>query len=144
MTPEAGQDSITYRRDAPLDLDRFIALYRASTLAERRPADDREVMRQMMENASLTITAWDGDELVGIARTLTDFGHAAYLADLAVAQTHQKRGIGLRLVEETRAALGPKCMLVLLAAPAANNYYPRIGFRHHPRAWFMPGSESGG
>ena len=82
---------IEYRRDATLDLDRFIALFRDSTLAERRPVDDREVMRQMMENASLTITAWDGDALVGIARTLTDFAHAAYLADLAL---HARAAVG--------------------------------------------------
>ena len=28
-------------------------------------------------------------------------------------------------------------MIVLLAAPAANDYYPRIGFEHHPRAWVL-------
>lgn len=132
---------IDYHRDVPLDLDRFIALYRASTLAERRPADDRDLMRQMKDNASLTITAWDGDALVGIARTLTDFGYAAYLADLAVAQTHQRRGIGKRLIEETRSALGPKCMIVLLAAPAANEYYAPLGFSRTDRAWILRGED---
>ncbi|MGD8375503.1 MAG: GNAT family N-acetyltransferase, partial [Acidobacteriota bacterium] len=103
---------VRYLRDEVLDLDAFIALYRSSTLAERRPAGDRGIMRRMMENADLTITARDGDDLVGIARTLTDFGYVAYLADLAVAASHQRRGIGRRLIEETRAALGPRCMLV--------------------------------
>ncbi|MGD8376289.1 MAG: GNAT family N-acetyltransferase, partial [Acidobacteriota bacterium] len=69
----------------------------------------------------------------------TDFGYVAYLADLAVAASHQRRGIGRRLIEETRAALGPRCMLVLLAAPAAADYYRRVGFTHHPRAWVLPG-----
>lgn len=132
---------IAYRRDVTIDLDRFIALFRDSTLAERRPVDDREVMRQMMENASLTITAWDGDALVGIARTLTDFAHAAYLADLAVARSHQHQGIGRRLIEQTQAALGPRCMLVLLSAPAANEFYPKIGFSHNPRAWVLGAGE---
>lgn len=35
-------------------------------------------------DADITVTAWDGEMLVGIARTLTDFSYAAYLADLAV------------------------------------------------------------
>lgn len=135
------RESIEYRRDFPLDLDRFIELYRSSTLAERRPADDRDVMRQMMENADLTITAWDGDMLVGISRSLTDFGYAAYLSDLAVAGSYQGRGIGKRLIEETRAALGPKCRIVLLAAPAANEYYPKLGFTHNPRAWVLPAGD---
>jgi ribosomal protein S18 acetylase RimI-like enzyme len=133
--------AIEYRKDAKVDLDQFIGLYRESTLAERRPADDREVMRQMMENASLTITAWDGDALVGISRTLSDFCYVAYLSDLAVAKSHQHRGIGKRLIEETQAALGPRCMLVLLSAPAANEFYPKLGFSHNPRAWVLGAGE---
>ncbi len=130
--------AIRYQKNIPLDLDAFIELYRSSTLAERRPADDQDAMRQMMENADLTITAWEGDALIGIARTLTDFGYVAYLADLAVAKSHQQQGVGKRLVQETQAALGPKCMMVLLSAPDANNFYPHIGFDPHPRAWVLP------
>ncbi len=132
---------IRYKKNVRLELDQFTELYRSSTLAERRPADDPVVMRQMMENANLTITAWDGGDLVGIARTLTDFAFVAYLADLAVARSHQGRGIGRRLVEQTRAALGPKCLVVLLSAPDANAFYPHIGFSHHPRAWILPPEE---
>jgi len=134
--------AIQYKKNVSLDLDQFIALYRSSTLAERRPADDRQIMRQMMENADLIITAWEGDDLVGISRTLTDFGYVAYLADLAVAKSHQQQGIGKRLVQETQAALGSKCMVVLLSAPDANDFYPHIGFDHHPRAWVLPGGTS--
>jgi predicted N-acetyltransferase YhbS len=132
---------LEYRRDAPLALDQFIELYRASTLAERRPADDRETMRQMRDHASLTITAWDGEAPVGIARTLTDFGYVAYLADLAVAESHQGRGIGRRLIEETRSHLSSNCMIVLLAAPAASDYYPHLGFSHDDRCWILRGND---
>lgn len=134
----ARLERIEYERDVPVQLDDFIELYRSSTLAERRPAEDRSVMQQMRDEADLTITAWDGDLLVGISRTLTDWGYVAYLADLAVARSHQRMGIGRRLIEETRAALGPKCQIVLLAAPAAEEYYPRLGFTHNPRAWVLP------
>lgn len=129
--------SIRYLRDIPLELDAFIDLFQRSTLAARRPVDDRETMRRMLANGNLSITAWDGDQLVGLARTLTDFGHAAYLADLAVAVSHQRRGIGRALIAATRAALGPRCMLVLLSAPAANDFYPHLGFQPHPRAWTL-------
>jgi len=133
-----NNSAIRYKKNISLDFDQFIELYRSSTLAERRPADDRDVMRQMMENADLAITAWEEDTLIGISRTLTDFGFVAYLADLAVAKSHQQQGIGKRLVQETQAALGPKCMVVLLSAPDANEFYPHIGFDHHPRAWVLP------
>ena len=75
--------------------------------------------------------------MVGIARTLTDFSYVAYLADLAVDEQYQKRGIGKQLIEETKSHLNSECMIVLLAAPKANDYYQKIGFEHNPRAWTL-------
>lgn len=129
--------AIEYRLGNQLELDQFIELYRASTLGERRPIDDRGCMEQMLQNANLVVTAWDGALLVGVARTLTDFSYAAYLADLAVHKEYQRRGIGKALIEKTRAELGPRAMLILLAAPAAESYYPHVGFEHHPQAWVL-------
>ena len=93
----------------------------------------------MRDCANLVITAWDGDELVGIARSFTDFGYVTYLADLAVDAAYQKKGIGKRLVRKHGHAFEPTCKIVLLAAPKANEYYPRIGFSHNPRAWVLKG-----
>ena len=132
---------ITYKTGNDLDLDAVIDLYRASTLGERRPIDDRDRMAAMIRNANLVITAWDSGLLVGIARSLTDFCYVTYLSDLAVRVSHQKQGIGKELIRRTQAAAGPKAMLLLLAAPAAENYYPHIGFTHHPQAWMLtPGA----
>jgi hypothetical protein len=32
---------------------------------------------------------------------------------------------------------GPHTKIVLLAAPKAVDYYPHIGFTHHPQAWVL-------
>jgi predicted N-acetyltransferase YhbS len=128
---------ITFRSGKDLDLDQVIDLYRVSTLGARRPVDNRETMRKMVENADLIVTAWDEKRLVGIARTLTDFAYVAYLADLAVDQNYQNSGIGKQLIDETRNRLEPGCMITLLAAPGANAYYPKVGFEHNPRAWVL-------
>lgn len=129
--------SIEYRINVPLDVDTAIALYRASTLGERRPVDDRARMAKMLANANLTVTAWDGQQLVGIARSVTDWAYCCYLSDLAVHAEHQKGGIGKELIRATQAALDPEAKLILLAAPAAVGYYPRIGFEQHPSAWVV-------
>jgi GNAT superfamily N-acetyltransferase len=132
---------IQFRYGNNLDLDQVIDLYHASTLGERRPVDDAEIMADMIENANLVVTAWEGDLLVGIARTLTDFSYVGYLADLAVRQSHQLRGIGIQLIEKTREKMGPRSTLVLLAAPKAVDYYPKIGFTRHNSAWVLKASE---
>jgi len=133
--------NITYRTGNLSDLDAFIALFRESTLGQRRPVEDRSIMKGMMENATLTISAWDGETLVGIARTLTDFTYVAYLADLAVHVAYQGKGIGKELIQRTRESLGKNCFITLLAAPKANEYYPKLGFEHNPRAWMLKAPE---
>lgn len=132
---------LTYKLNTELDLDAAIDLYVSSTLGERRPVDDRACMAQMLGAADLTITAWDGDLLVGIARSLTDWCYCAYLADLAVRDTHQRQGIGKELIRRTQAELGPKAHIVLLAAPKAVDYYPHIGMEHHAAAWVLRGQQ---
>jgi predicted N-acetyltransferase YhbS len=128
---------ITYRQGNDLNLDQVIELYRASTLGERRPVDDRGRMQAMLANANLVVTAWDGELLVGISRSLSDFAYATYLSDLAVRLSHQRQGIGRELIRETRRYSGPAAYIVLLAAPKAVDYYPRIGFVAHPSGWIL-------
>jgi predicted N-acetyltransferase YhbS len=132
---------ISYRTGNDLDLDDVIELYVDSTLGERRPVADRSRMQRMLEHANLVVTAWDGPRLVGISRSLTDFVYATYLSDLAVRKSYQRAGIGRELVRLTREA-APRAMLILLAAPAAEKYYPHIGFEHHPQAWILRGGIS--
>jgi len=132
--------AITYRTGNNLDLDQVIALYRTSTLGERRPVDDRERMGRMIERANLVVTAWDGERLVGIARSLSDFCYATYLADLAVDAAYQKHGIGRELIRRTQE-LGGQANVILLAAPKAVDYYPRIGMTQHPSAWWLKPDE---
>jgi len=89
----------------------------------------------MLRHANLLCTAWDGPLLVGVARSLTDFSFCCYLSDLAVDEAYQKQGIGKVLVEVTRSKLSPDCKIILLAAPKAEGYYPKIGFTQHRSAW---------
>jgi predicted N-acetyltransferase YhbS len=128
---------IQYKTGNDLNLDAIIELYHASTLGERRPVDNRERMASMLRHANLVVTAWDGDLLVGISRALTDFSFVTYLSDLAVRRSHQKQGIGKELIKRTQALGGKDAKLLLLAAPAAEQYYPHVGFTRHPQAWML-------
>jgi ribosomal protein S18 acetylase RimI-like enzyme len=132
---------ITYRYGNALDLDQVIELYHASTLGVRRPVDNRETMADMLLHANLVVTAWESELLIGIARTLTDFSYVGYLADLAVRVSYQRQGIGLELIRKTRERMGAQSTLVLLAAPKAIDYYPKIGFTRHESAWILRADE---
>lgn len=95
----------------------------------------------MITNANLLVTAWDDQELVGAARSITDFHYACYLSDLAVHDAYQKCGIGRQLMALTREQLGPKCKLIAIAAPAADAYYEHVGFTNNRRCWVIEGHQ---
>jgi ribosomal protein S18 acetylase RimI-like enzyme len=80
---------------------------------------------------------WNKDALVGIARSVTDFYYCCYLSDLAVDRDFQRQGIGRELISRTQAELGNRCTIILLSAPKAVDYYPRIGMERHPQAWVL-------
>ncbi len=128
-------EDILYSSKDNITPEEFVQILRNSTLGERRPVDDMGCVRGMVAHADLVATARIAGKLVGVARSVTDFHYCCYLSDLAVDQAYQRRGIGKRLVDLTMEQLGPKCTLILLSAPAAIDYYPRIGFDHHPQAW---------
>jgi GNAT superfamily N-acetyltransferase len=120
----------------------FVDLLNRSTLAERRPVDDPKGIKAMLEHANLLCTAWDGTKLVGVARSVTDFEYCCYLSDLAVDQAYQKQGIGRELIRQTQSRLGPNAKIILLAAPKAETYYPRLGFAPHRSAWVLSASKT--
>ena len=127
---------IDYRLNADVTVDQMIELFIVSTLAERRPVGDRPRMQAMLQCSNLIITAWEGEVLVGIARSVSDYSYCTYLSDLAVRKSHQQQGIGKHLIECTQAA-APQATVVLLSAPAAVDYYPHIGMEKHESAWIL-------
>ncbi len=132
---------IEYKINASVSVDQFIDLLRESTLGARRPIDDRACMEGMMNNSNLVVSAWHGDALIGIARSVTDFHYACYLSDLAVHRDYQRRGIGKCLQNITQAQLGANCKIILIAAPTANSYYESLGFTNNPRCWVLARDE---
>jgi GNAT superfamily N-acetyltransferase len=129
--------NIRYETSRKISSDEFVDLLKRSTLAERRPVYDQTCIEAMLQHANLLCTAWDGEKLVGIARSVTDFEYCCYLSDLAVDEKYQKKGIGRQLIKLTQTKLGRHAKLILLSAPKAEAYYPKIGFEPHRSAWIL-------
>lgn len=129
--------NVDYKINAPISVDQFIEVLTSSSLAERRPVEDRECIAGILDNSNLTVSAWSEEKLIGVARNVTDFHYACYLSDLAVSAEYQKLGIGKQLQMRTQQQLGPKCKLILIAAPSANQYYENLGFTNNPRCWVL-------
>lgn len=127
--------NIQYQINAPLNTNEVIRLFNASGIT--RPTHDTARIETMFANANLIISAWHEGVLVGIARGLTDHSYCCYLSDLAVDKACQKQGIGHALLTQVRQALGPEVSLILLSAPQAMGYYPKVGFSAADNAFII-------
>lgn len=118
---------ITYRHDITPRTGQIIDVYESSGI--NRPTTDKQRIEKMYAHSNLILTAWDKDKLVGISRALTDFCYCCYLSDLAVRKGYQKCGIGRKLIERTKENIGEQTTLILLSAPTAMGYYPKVGMQ---------------
>jgi ribosomal protein S18 acetylase RimI-like enzyme len=75
---------------------------------------DLERIQKTIDNAGIIVTAWYGDTLVGIARSITDSTYCCYLSELAVVKEYQKQGIGTELVRKLREYLGEGVAIILI------------------------------
>jgi len=131
---------IVYGLELELSAQAFRNILVASTLAERRPANDLERLERMLRHADIIVTARNQGRLVGVSRAVTDFAYCCYLSDLAVDVAYQRQGIGRRLIDETHARAGECTTLILIAAPAAETYYAKIGLKQVASCWMIPRS----
>lgn len=127
---------ITYQIENNLSPQEFIEVLNKSTLGERRPVSEPERISKMLEYGNLIVTARENNALIGVARSLTDFMYCTYLSDLAVDQSYQKKGIGKELIRRTKLE-SPKAKLILLAAPKAVDYYPKIGMKKWDQCYVL-------
>lgn len=129
-----------YLLEPNLSADEFADILRRSTLAARRPADDSARLAGMLRFADIIVTARTEEGLlIGVSRAITDYHYCTYLSDLAVDEEFQRQGIGRELIRRTHQAAGLQTHLILLAAPAAQAYYPRIGMVPHESCWLIRG-----
>ena len=139
---------VTYQINSAITPEQFTDVLSKSSLGARRPLDNYYVIKGMLDNADLLVTAWVNEEheeavnnsesnkkLIGVARCVTDFSYCCYLSDIAVDEAYQKQGVGKSMIKKIEQQLPPSCKIVLLSAPQASEYYPKIGFTKHESAW---------
>lgn len=126
---------INYKIGVVPKTEDICAVYDSSGI--NRPTGDKKRIAEMYKHSDLIVSAWDGDILVGLSRSITDFVYVCYLSDLAIRKEYQKLGIGKELIDLTQKELGDKVTIVLLAAPTAEAYYPKVGFENMKAAFIM-------
>ncbi|MDD5034889.1 MAG: GNAT family N-acetyltransferase [Methylococcaceae bacterium] len=126
---------IEYRQNQPLDPAEVVRVFDTSGID--RPTTDLPRIAQMFDNANLVVSAWSDGRLIGVGRALTDYAYCCYLSDLAVDAAYQNQGVGQEIIRRIQHAIGEGVSLILLSAPSAMAYYPRVGFARADNAYVI-------
>ncbi|MDT8861149.1 GNAT family N-acetyltransferase [Alkalihalobacillus sp. MEB130] len=135
MNEETRGKKLTITMNKVITAEELSAVFKSSGI--KRPVDDVARLQRMIDNADILITAWDQENLIGVARAITDFSYCCYLSDLAVHHQYQNMGIGKDLVQFLQNQIGEEVALILLSSPTAMGYYPQIGFDKIPNGFII-------
>lgn len=125
---------ISYQLETDISVEDYLEILKDSGLGVRRPMHDPEFLKRAIQGSNLLVTAREHGKLIGLLRGLTDHCYRTFVADLAVAKNHQRKGIGKKLLEFTRN-LAPEARLFLFSAEDSELFYLKLGFELHPRCF---------
>ena len=96
--------------------------------------DDLNLLERMISGSNLLVTARAEGQLVGLLRGISDHCYRSFIADLAVSQDYQRKGIGRQLLKIAREQ-APEARLILFSAEDALPFYEKLGLHLHERCY---------
>jgi len=131
---------VTLSEDS-LDLETYLSL-RASVGWKLLKESQAE---RALKNSLLTLTAYIGDEPVGMGRIVGDGAVICYVQDLVVKPEYQKHGVGRVIMERLIGFVtdikdaDTEIMMCLMCAKGREHFYEKFGFIGRPTEDLGPG-----
>ena len=117
---------IQYSDSNDFDPQQLLALFEQAEWARGRSLEDTQ---RMLSETDVTITAWDGPQLVGFGRVLTDYVFRASIWDVIVDVSYQDQDIGKSLVQRIlRHSSLARVELFWLCTRRYQGFYASLGF----------------
>jgi ribosomal protein S18 acetylase RimI-like enzyme len=124
--------SIVYAQEQSLSAEDYATVVGSTYMRDRRPVANLERTSRILMGSNMIVTARENGEIVGVLRGISDGEWVCYVADLAVREGRQRKGIGTGMLNECKRILGPGMGIVLVAYPEAVDYYKKIGMGEMP------------
>lgn len=89
---------------------------------------DLEVLQQAIEQSLEVVTAWNGEELIGLIRIIGDGLTIIYIQDILVLNAYQNQGIATQLMQQVLEKYKNVRQKVLLTeeAPDVRHFYEKM------------------
>jgi ribosomal protein S18 acetylase RimI-like enzyme len=115
-----------------LSVEQMLALYDSVGWAAYTNEQNRAKLGTAVQNSTYVVSAWDGDNLVGLARGLSDDVSIFYLQDILVRPEFQGMGIGRELLKNCLERFSHVRTKMLLTDNQEKQlrFYESLGFKN--------------
>ena len=122
--------NIKHHKNIPQD--QLIALYNAVNWTAYTNDQNRDSLKTAVQNSTHVVTAWHGDQLIGLVRVLSDDVSICYIQDILVHPDHQRKGIGRTLLTNCLEHFQHVRTMMLLTdnEPKQVDFYQSLGFKN--------------
>lgn len=121
---------LEFKQHNNIPQDQLLALYDAVNWTAY--TNDLDSLKTAVQNSTYVVTAWHGEQLVGLARVLSDDVSICYLQDILVHPAYQRQGIGRTLLTNCLDRFQHVRTLMLLTdnEPKQIDFYQSLGFKN--------------
>jgi len=132
---------IQFQETRDLSLEKVLSLYNSVGWSS---AEKPEALYKGLLNSHSLVTAWCGDQLIGLANTLSDGHLVVYYSHVLVHPEFQGRGIATRLMQLLMAHYQGFHQHVVIADGRAIDFFRKCGFTRAGNTesmWIYAGSD---
>ena len=115
-----------------LTAEAYIEFLRRTDLGSQYPAERFNArIARLVNSVPISLTARDGNRLVGVLFGITDFAYWLFITDLGVDRDYVHRGIGRRLMDAALDMAGGAGDIIMYTCANENavGFYEKLGMR---------------
>ena len=115
-----------------LTAEAYIEFLRRTDLGSQYPAERFTArIARLVKSVPISLTARDGNRLVGVLFGITDFAYWLFITDLGVDRDYVHRGIGRRLMDAALDMAGGAEDIIMYTCANENavGFYEKLGMR---------------
>lgn len=123
--PSVLKTAVTFSEKKELDAHQLVKLFHQALWAKGRSLQDA---RDMLRHTDIAIGVWDGEQLVGFGRVLTDYVYRATIWDVIVDKAYHSQGIGTEIVQRILNHPRLKRVELFWLCTSRPGFYEKLGF----------------
>ena len=124
--------NLTLKETKDLDYEKVVDIFyevKFLKYSEKR-AVYKETIEKAFRNSQYVVSAWDGDEMVGFTRVITDNSLFATIWNMLIKPSYQKKGVGKMLIQRCLDTF-PELNFFLFSGEHSVDFYKKNGFDVH-------------